>query len=961
MAGASGVVSPDVTVVVIVYNDEARLPAAVGSVLAQTLRGVEAVVVDDCSTDGSFARAEEFAAREPHRVRALRLPRNSGGCGAPRNRGVEAARGRYVMFLDSDDVLEPNACRNMLEAAERTGADLVSGLCVRVRVDSRHRSADPWYPWLYRTTRTLESIAELPDLLVYDTLSTNKCYRRAFLTGQRLTFPVGVHYEDLLFSARAYTAARRITLIPNRVYEWRVASGGGRRSISNRRDEIGNFAQRMEIHRRVDRLLAERGLDELKFAKDVKFLKHDLVLHLRDLPLLDEEYRQAFAELAGGYLATLDPAALREVDPVHAICAYLLARRDWAELLPAADTLANRGKLSAPLVERDDRVYWCGGHLADPLGREVLDVTQLGYHTAPLGELFLRNELTGYRADADGTVFLAGSVVNPLGRIGPGTPLRGRLELRARRHSPQTFRVPLTTLRRTDRALHWTACVDLPKVLRPLGVFDTVWDVRVELAVGDGEGERLRTRISGGGTALEGAASLPVRPRLTRLAADRVAPELSRRGHLAFHLLAEGRAASRTQGWVRAALATGALGRVKDALRRARRLARSGETRIRLYHRVFCRLPHRRGLVVFESHLGRQYSDSPRALYEEMRRRGLRFEAVWSYAGGRPEGFPSDAVLVRRWSLRYLRALARAEFWIDNQGFPLKLAKRPGTTYIQTWHGSALKRMGFDEPGLRAMPATARAAHRAALDRFDCFLVRSEHDVRTLVRAFGLPEGVPLRSGYPRNDALVAARLREEETGVRRRGPLAERLGITPDRQILLYAPTFRGAGGGPTPLELPFDVEEFTRRFGDRFVLLVRAHYLDRVVLPPSVRGTVLDVGAEHDITPLLTLADGLITDYSSVMFDYALLDRPMLFYAHDWDEYAGQGRGTYFDLRSEAPGPVLADQAELFTAIGELKAADSQFTEARRQFRERYGELDRGDAAARVVDVYFGAGDRS
>ena len=130
---------PAVSVVVIVYNDEARLPTAVRSVLEQTLRGVEVVIVDDHSTDGSYEVAARLAAEHPDRVRAYRLPENSGGCGAPRNAGIRETRGEYVVFLDSDDVLERNACRIFLEAAESTCADLVSGLCVRFHVDTRIR------------------------------------------------------------------------------------------------------------------------------------------------------------------------------------------------------------------------------------------------------------------------------------------------------------------------------------------------------------------------------------------------------------------------------------------------------------------------------------------------------------------------------------------------------------------------------------------------------------------------------------------------------------------------------------------------------------------------------------------------------------------------------------------------------------------------------------------------------
>ncbi|WP_338897957.1 bifunctional glycosyltransferase family 2 protein/CDP-glycerol:glycerophosphate glycerophosphotransferase [Streptomyces sp. TG1A-60] len=944
--------SPAVSVVVIVYNDEARLPTAVRSVLEQTLRSVEVVIVDDHSTDGSHEVAVRLAAEHPGRVRAYRLPENSGGCGAPRNHGIREARGAYVLFLDSDDVLERNACRNMLEAAETTGADLVSGLCVRVHLDTRTRKEVKWYPWLYARTRSLDSISELPDLLVYDTLSTNKCYRRDFLVEGGLEFPVGIHYEDLFFSAQAYAAARRITLIPNRVYDWNVVEGAGARSISNRRAEIANFAHRMEIHRRVDRLLAEKGLRELKFHKDVKFLKHDLVLHLRDLPFRDAAYRREFAELARAYLASIDPAAYGQVEPVHAVCAYLLRESDWDNLLPAVDTLINRDKVSAPLVERDGRIYWCAEHLDAPgeegeLARRILDVTELGYHVRPVRKLFLRDELTEYRelGGGGGGIRLAGRVTNPLGVIPPGARLTAELEFYARRPGVrlQTFRVPVPTVRHEGPYVTWQATVDVSRTLRPLGIVDAVWDVRLHLGV---DGERTTSRLTAAEPGLATGA-LPVRPRLTRLVADRVEPQISVRGHLAFRLVPDKKATLLVTRGLQ-----GSPGRLaKAGYRKAKALrkkATSGETKLRLYHEVFQRMPVRRRLVVFESHLGRQYSDSPRAIYEEMRRQGLDFEAVWSYTG-RPQDFPADATLVRRWSLPYLRALARAEFWIDNQSYPLKLTKRPGTTYLQTWHGSALKRMGFDEPGWKLKTRAGQAEQQRTLDRFDHFLIRSEHDVRTLAKAFRLREKVLLRVGYPRNDALVRAR------GAVERPPLAAELGIPPDKKVLLYAPTFRQLGR--RRFTLPFDVERFAETFGEEYVLLVRAHYLNHVVLPPSVRGRVVDVSAHHDVTPLLALADALITDYSSVMFDYALLDRPMLFLTYDYEEYVHEGRGTYVDLLERAPGPVVRTEDELHAVLtaSSLQEQSVKYAAARERFVADFGEYDKGTAARRVVDEFF------
>ncbi|RSS81088.1 bifunctional glycosyltransferase family 2 protein/CDP-glycerol:glycerophosphate glycerophosphotransferase [Streptomyces sp. WAC06614] len=951
---------PDVSVVVIVYNDAERLPTAVRSVLDQTLAGVEVVIVDDCSKDRSFAVAQELEAAHPGRVRAFRLPENSGGCGAPRNHGIQQATGTYVMFLDSDDVLDRNACRNMLQAAETTGSDLVSGMCVRVFVDNRFGKTSEWYPWIYSRTRTLESISEYPDLLVYDTLSTNKCYRRSFLLDNDLRFPVGIHYEDLLFSAQAYVAARRITLIPNRVYHWNVVEKAAAKSISNRRHEIANFVHRMEIHRRVDELLAAKGHTAIKSAKDAKFLKHDLVLHLRDLPWLDDTYRTEFARLANGYLAGIDPAAYDNVTHLQAICAYLLGKEDWDNLLPAADAMTNKGRLTSPLAERDGRVYWCAQHIDDPAdteARRILDVTDQGFHTTPLASLHLGNRLTGYEDDGRGTVTLTGSLVNPLGRITTDVELSAELEFRARRQvGVRSFTFPVSSVRHAGDTIEWSGTADIGRTVRPLGIIDAVWDVRLKLKAGE---DRITSRVSAGGVDLDRAATLRVRPRLTRLVSDRFEPEVTKKGNLSYVLVAQGPAAVRTSALINNAIHGKAAGLVKRGLRKAlhaRRNLGSGEQKVKVYHEVFSKLPVKKGTVVFESHMGKQYSDSPKAIYEEMVRQGVAFEAVWSYAGARPTGFPKDATLVKRWSWPYLRALAQAEFWIDNQGFPLALAKRPGTTYIQTWHGSALKRMGFHEPRTKAQGRAGQAKFQKAIDRFDHFLVRSEHDVRTLAKGFRLRDEVLLRTGYPRNDALVAAHRAELDSGERVRGPLASELGIDPDKKVLLYAPTFRAnADGHVEGFTFPFDVEEFAERLGDRFVLLVRTHYLNSVSLPPSVAGRVIDVSRHHDITPLLALADGLITDYSSVMFDYSVLDRPMLFFAYDYDTYANDIRGTYFDLKEKAPGPVVATADELFQAISAFEEADAKYAEARQRFLAEFGEYDRGDAARQIVEKFF------
>ncbi|MFC6882498.1 glycosyltransferase [Actinomadura sp. J1-007] len=942
---------PDVSVVVIAYNDERRLPRAVGSALGQSLGGVEVVVVDDASTDGTGDVAERLAAEHPGRVRAERLPVNSGGCGRPRNVGVERSSGRYVMFLDSDDLLDRHACLNLLSAAEETGADLVSGLCARVHLDRGSGRVRPWYPWLYERRAVYGSLRDNPDML-YDTLSTNKAYRRGFLEGRGLRFVERLHYEDLLFTAEAYLAADRTAVIPHRVYNWLVERREGAQSISNRRAELANFADRLEIHRRIDGLFAERGAGELKLAKDAKFVNHDLLLYLRELRNRDPEYRDGFLDLAAGYLAELDPRVYEAANPMPAIAAYLVREGDREGALAAAEYgRGRRPEIRAALAERGGRIYWGGARPLEPVGRRVLDVTGFGFHRRPLAELRPANTVTELEARGR-RARVAGRVLNPLGRVAEGAELRGTVEFYDRRRPSRSGAVRADVAHEGDR-LAWSADLDPARRIRPLGFADPVWDLRVRISA---DGQEMVTRPSEGpeSPGLDGVV-LPVRPRLTRLAGDGLRSYVTEAGHVAFRL--EGRrplsrlAQAAVHRAARSRAGRSAWRRVRRARHTARRALTSRGTKVMLFNRVLTRLPVRTGSVVFESHLGTRYADNPKYIHRELRRSGRPVRAIWSYAAS-PKGFPKDAELVRRGSWAYYLALARAEFWIDNQGFPDGLRKRRATTYLQTWHGSAFKPMGYDQQHLKEGAEGERARLRRMVDRYDCFLVRSDHDVGTLARGLGVRSEL-LAAGYPRNDPLVNGvdgdpELAAEVDELRR----TLRLGDD-GRRAVLYAPTFRrGPDGRPVrETQVPIDPERFARELGRDLVLLVRPHYLCGADLPPSARCAIRDVGAVPDVTPLLLIADALITDHSSIMFDYALLDRPMLFHLPD-EEAFGTG---YFDLTAHAPGPITRTEGELVTALSRLEADAPAHAARRRAFVARFGEHDRGTAARTIVDRYF------
>ncbi|WP_328910474.1 CDP-glycerol glycerophosphotransferase family protein [Streptomyces sp. NBC_00234] len=937
--------APDFSCVVTGGGGAAALRASVDSVTAQSLRATEALVVLSADGDpGTRAAADALAAGSPGRVRVLVADEGADGGAtteaALRNAGLDAALGRHVLVLGEGERLQLHACRNLWEAAERTGADLVAGRWSRLTGEGTKEQEPSWQHQLFARSRTLDRFTEAPELTVRDALVTGFCVRREALEKHGLRYAEDLTRSEILFGPLAAAAAGRIALVRRLIVTGRAARG---------QDVPGT----LRAHRAVCNTLVAQGLHDLCEQRERAFALDQLVPLARTFPRLPAAERDRIAAATAHGLTESVPAPVREtLPPLERVAVHLLAQGDAEAVLAAAYALSRPGAVAAPLVTGDDgRVRWP----APDTGRTPpvdLDVTELGHQYRTFGELRLMNRLTRCTTD-NGQLLLEGHLVLPdHAGPGPGLPLTGELEFRVRDGS-RAFRFPVGELVREATGIRWRAHADLTRVLRPLGARDTLWDAR--LFVGAGE-EQCVSDLFAAHDLLDRADRFTARPRLGRLAGDTWEPYVTLKDHLALRLVARSRPARILRRLVHYATHFRPARKAQlllKALRKKRDRWRSRAFKAPVYNTWLCRLPVRKGSVVFESHMGKCYGDSPRAVHEEVRRQGLGLRCVWSYESS-PKGFPPDARLVRRWSWRYLWALARAEYWVDNQGFPQNLRKRPGTTYLQTWHGSAYKRMGFDETRVRMQNAPQRHRLQEAVHRFDHFLVRSEHDVNTLARAYRLPAERLLATGYPRNDALAAARARDETEGRLPRPALAEALGIPDHKKVVLYAPTFRGGPGKRKRRRLPLDVARFARRFGDEYTLLVRAHYLEAARLPVCPPGTVLDVSSHHDVTELLTIADVLVTDYSSIMFDYALLDRPVVLFAPDLDAYA-EARGSYFDLREKAPGPVVETEGELFAVMGRLKATDVAFQEQRAAFAAEFGSYDKGDAARSVVRTVF------
>ncbi|MGW8487282.1 CDP-glycerol glycerophosphotransferase family protein [Streptomyces sp. NPDC055886] len=915
------------------------LRASVESVLGQSMRASEALVVLASAADPAVrTAARNLAARAPERVRLVHADPAARTTGALRNAGLDEAGGRYVLVLGSGERLQRHACRNLWQAGETSRADLIAGRWSRIADESGKEREPSWQGELFARSRTLARFTDAPELVVRDALVTGFCLRREAARRHGLRYEEDLAHGEILFGPLAAASVGRIALVRRLIVTGRSVP-----------DRARDLAPLVEAHRRVANTLLARGLPELREEREKAFARDHLVPLVRSFPRLPAVRRDRVAAAAARTLTGPAP----DLPPLERAAVTLLARGDAEGVLAAAYALSRPATVCAPLTTgADGRVTW-----GDDPEEPVADITGLGHQYRRFGEMRLMNRLTRCSAGEGGRLLLEGRLVLPgHSGPGPGDPLTATLEFRAR-GGARAVAFPVEEVRHDGNGIIWRARADVSRRLRPAGVRDTAWDARLILEAGGPDGVRCVSDLFAPQDQVAGAVRFAARPRLGRLAGDTWEPYITLKDHLALRLTARRRPARTTHRLIRYATRFRPARKAKllvRALRKRLDRYRSRGFKVPAYNTWLTRLPVRRGSVVFESHMGTCYGDSPRALYEEIRRQGLKLHATWSYDPS-PAGFPDDARLVRRWSWRYLWALARAEYWVDNQGFPQHLRKPDRTTYVQTWHGSAYKRMGFDETRVRLQNAPQRERLQQAVDRFDHFLVRSEHDVNTLARAYRLPEEKLLRTGYPRNDALIAERDRSEAEGRLPRPPLAGALGLDDHKKTVLYAPTFRGGPGKQRKSRLLLDVREFAERFGDTHTLLVRAHYLESARLPVCPPGTVVDVSRHHDVSELLAITDVLVTDYSSIMFDFALLDRPVVLFAPDLDAYAAE-RGSYFDLREQTPGPVTATQDELFAALAELKKSDTRYADQRRSFAERFGTYDQGDAARAAVAAVFG-----
>jgi CDP-glycerol glycerophosphotransferase len=348
-------------------------------------------------------------------------------------------------------------------------------------------------------------------------------------------------------------------------------------------------------------------------------------------------------------------------------------------------------------------------------------------------------------------------------------------------------------------------------------------------------------------------------------------------------------------------------------------------------------------VVLFQAWHG-VYADNPRGIAEELQRRDAPLRHVWAIEGDGAD-VPDGATIVRPGSARYLEQLGRARYVVANNALPGYFRKKPGVTYVQTWHGTPLKRIAFDIPG-PAFSDGDRYLRNLGRDvaGWDYLVSPNAFSSGVFRRAFRYT-GPVLETGYPRNDVLS----RPEAPAVR--AAVRASLGLGERTRAVLYAPTWRDGAAFSSEL----DLARMADALGDEHVILLRAHSLVADTVAAQGHPRVLDVSQHADVRDLYLAADVLITDYSSTMFDFAVTGKPMLFFTYDLADYRDRLRGFYFDLTAEAPGPLLETTGDVVAALRDLDAVCRPYAAAYARFAATFCSLEDGGAAARVVDAVF------
>ena len=365
-------------------------------------------------------------------------------------------------------------------------------------------------------------------------------------------------------------------------------------------------------------------------------------------------------------------------------------------------------------------------------------------------------------------------------------------------------------------------------------------------------------------------------------------------------------------------------------------------------------------IILFSTFNGKSYSDSPKAVYLYLLNNDKYkdYKFIWTFKELENHRFLEknrNTSTVKQGTKEYEKYMQKAKYWFLNYRVADHIYPKKNQVYVQCWHGTPLKRLGYDiDKTDNALNTLKELKYKYNIDakKFKYMVSPSKFATEKFITAFNLKElgkeNCIIEEGYPRNDFLY----NYTEIDI---ANIKKKLNIeNTDKKIILYAPTWRDnqhqAGVGYT-YKAEVNFEKLQKELGQDYIILFRAHYfISNSFDFERYKGFIYDVSKVDDINELYIISDMLITDYSSVFFDYANLKRPIIFYMYDFEYYKNDMRGFYIDLK-ELPGNVTKTEDEL---IEEIKKKNRGFIYSKiyQEFNNKYNYLDDGEANKRVIE---------
>lgn len=371
-----------------------------------------------------------------------------------------------------------------------------------------------------------------------------------------------------------------------------------------------------------------------------------------------------------------------------------------------------------------------------------------------------------------------------------------------------------------------------------------------------------------------------------------------------------------------------------------------------LYRHKYINKPLEENTVMFETFMGKSYADSPKYIYEYLAKNYPgKYKFIWVLNDPK-EKLPYEGKIVKRFTREYAYYLGVSKYFVFNIRQPLWFRKREEQVFLETWHGTPLKRLAFDQEEVTAASPTYKAQFYRQKQEWD-YLIAPNKFSSDIFKSCFMYDGNMLETGYPRNDLLSLPN--RDAIALE----LKKKLGIPLDKKTILYAPTWRDDeyyGNGKYKFKLKLDLDLLKQQLGDEYVVLLRTHhYIADALDVTGLEEFAYNLSKYDDITEIYLISDICITDYSSVFFDYANLKRPMLFYTYDLDKYRDVLRGFYIDMETELPGPLVYTTEEVIDKIKNLNSLNQEYQQRYEQFYERFCSWEDGNAAMRVVEAVF------